>query len=311
MRVPFVPSASSSQADRSTTVAIWGDQGVFVPLGWAIEGLMQTDYGLNETEDSVAKPLDARIVAGDIAYAGLDIKVPLLNITNGDEEESIWDLYGMQQSALGSRRPLMFTFGNHDNFYDALAFQNRFASPSNAHATNGSSPYWYSFEVGNAHFLSLSSEHDYSKTSPQYAFASADLAAAAANKANVPWLVVNFHRPMYSSYASEYPAHHAGGLLQLDLEALLVKHGVSLVISGHIHSRERIHPVINGTVTDFPINITTPEGPSQAYRNPRAPAHMCTAMGGALQEDAWVHPVPAWSAIRGAGWLDSYGYVHL
>lgn len=173
------------------------------------------------------------------------------------------------------------------------------------------SPFWYAFEVGNAHFLSLSSEHDYSKGSPQWLYAEQDLKAAAANRANVPWIVVNFHRPMYSSYTAEYPAHHQGGLLQVDLEALFIEHGVNLVISGHIHSRERVHPVNNGTVTNFPTNISTPRGPSQLYKNPAAPAHICAATGGALQEDSWVEPKPQWSAVRASGWLDSYGYVHL
>lgn len=103
-------------------MALWGDQGVFVPLGWAVEGAMQEDYGLDTKSGTVSGKLDARIVVGDISYAGLDISVPSLNITNGDEEEAIWDLYGMQQSALGARRPFMVTFGNHDNFYNAIAF---------------------------------------------------------------------------------------------------------------------------------------------------------------------------------------------
>jgi hypothetical protein len=31
--------------------------------------------------------------------------------------------------------------------------------------------------------------------------------------------------------------------LQIELEALLLRHGVDLVLSGHVHAYERTHPV--------------------------------------------------------------------
>ena len=71
---------------------------------------------------------------------------------------------------------------------------------------------------------------------------------------------------------------------QMAFEPLLVQHSVDLVLVGHEHCYERIHPVINGTVTDKPSNVTSPDG-NDVYRSPTAPAHIVIGSAGALQEE--------------------------
>lgn len=62
-------------------------------------------------------------------------------------------------------------------------------------APSANAPFWYSFTYGPVAFIALSSEHDLSKDSRQYAWLEAALAAV--DRCVTPWLVVLMHRPMY------------------------------------------------------------------------------------------------------------------
>ena len=65
---------------------------------------------------------------------------------------------------------------------------------------------WYSVDLGLIHFvvLDLNPGPPAAFSGAQVAWASADLAAADANRANVPWVVVTSHYPLHS------PAFHSG-----------------------------------------------------------------------------------------------------
>ena len=82
----------------------------------------------------------------------------------------------------------------------------------------------------------MNSEIDYSATSPQYLFLSDDLASASANP-NYDFIIGLVHRPFYSS------GYHGREEEMADvLEPLLIANNVDLVIQGHDHMYERIHP---------------------------------------------------------------------
>ena len=70
---------------------------------------------------------------------------------------------------------------------------------------SGNKVFWYSFDYGMIHFTILSSEHDWQAGSLQHDWAVADLAAV--DRKKTPWLVVQLHRPMYSSEPSNAPGH--------------------------------------------------------------------------------------------------------
>lgn len=70
-------------------------------------------------------------------------------------------------------------------------------------------------------------------------------------------------------------------------------------------SYERVHPVINDTVTELPT------GNPATYNSPKSPMHLVVGTAGALQVESWVTPAPAWSAVRAADWVNSYGYGQL
>ena len=64
---------------------------------------------------------------------------------------------------------------------------------------------FYSFDVGPVHFVSVDTEFYYflnyglKMVARQFAWLEADLAAADANRAERPWVVLFGHRPMYCS----------------------------------------------------------------------------------------------------------------
>ena len=124
--------------------------------------------------------------AGDLAYAGLSSSMPRLNISKEDEFEHIWDLWGIQNQPVAATRPFMVGMGNHERFYDYAAVQNRYKMPAETSGENGD--FWYSYNYGNVHWISISSEEDVDPDSPQIAFLKQDLENAVANRVRVEQL---------------------------------------------------------------------------------------------------------------------------
>jgi hypothetical protein len=132
--------------------------------------------------------------------------------------------------------------------------------------SGGVGNFWYSFDYGLAHFISLDGETDYFD-SPEFPFV-ADLTGsethpteaqtfptdsgpfgningsfkdtqnyeqfqwlaqdlASVDRTTTPWLIVMSHRPMYSSETASYQTH-----IRNAFEALLLQFGVDLYLSG-------------------------------------------------------------------------------
>ncbi|KAJ6095311.1 Metallo-dependent phosphatase-like protein, partial [Penicillium sp. IBT 16267x] len=160
------------------------------------------------------------------------------------------------------------------------AFQQRFRMPGKE--TGGVSNFWYSFDYGLGHFISMDGETDYAsspewnfaedvtgdETLPtesetfitdsgpfgtvsdvhdtqsyeQYTWLKNDLESI--DRTKTPWVVVMSHRPMYSSAYSSYQLH-----IREAFEALFLEYGVDAYVSGHIHWYERLYPLgTNGTI---------------------------------------------------------------
>jgi hypothetical protein len=107
--------------------------------------------------------------------------------------------------------------------------------------------FWYSYEYGNVHWISISSEHSLDEGSEQRNFLESDLKAANSQRSKMPWVVLSIHKPIYSSVDGA-PSYRE------QLELLLLENDVDLVIVGHMHCYERIHPVNNFEVTVYPSN---------------------------------------------------------
>jgi predicted phosphodiesterase len=95
---------------------------------------------------------------------------------------------------------------------------------------------YYSFDYQNAHFLALSSELDSGEDKGQFEFANSDLAKAKSSR-NIDWLIVYFHRPLYSGSGSEND-----GMRDM-YHPLFQKYNVDLVLAGHAHNYQRSYPL--------------------------------------------------------------------
>jgi hypothetical protein len=156
-------------------------------------------------------PYDLVVHTGDLAYDSGSID---------DIEATVFGFY----ADLFRHLPLVPASGNHD--YETMQgapFRGVFALPGD----NGEK--WYSYDWGRIHFVALDTEASYAT---QAAWLDDDLAATA-----LPWKVIYFHRPPYSS-----GRHGSDTALRSALEPVFEKHRVQLVLSGHDHNYERTVP---------------------------------------------------------------------
>src|SRR5690606_745780 len=106
----------------------------------------------------------------------------------------------------------------------------------------------YSFDYGNTHFVAINSGYAqlaqklgkllYSKSSDDYKWLEKDLKKASKNK-HIKWIVVYCHYPVFSFGVSNVLEW------QSQIQHLLDKYEVDLVLSGHRHVYER-HASIKG-----------------------------------------------------------------
>jgi hypothetical protein len=189
----------------------------------------------------------------------------------------------------------MTTPGNHESFYNWTAFSNRYKMP-----LNGNGNFWFSYDYGNVHMVSISTEHCFEEGCDQMVWLENDLIAAVSNRQQAPWIVVSMHRPVYCSDESQYESHSPGAKFQTALEPLFLKYDVDLVIQGHMHAYERIHPQVNGSVTVYP-SIYRPEAGKRVdmyHASGHGPVYVGQGNTGAMQVERWIQPQPDWSAVR-------------
>lgn len=262
----------------STKFTAMGDQGTVFPVGFEVAAQI--------AEQVLHDPSPPNFVlhAGDIAYAG----------TGGREEwEFIWDWLLRQNQQFAAYAPYMTTVGNHEHYYNYTAFTHRFSMPS-----NGNGNFWYSYNSGLVHVLSIDTEVDYNPGSAQYDFIVDDLQLATSNLDAVPWIVAVMHRPVYCSDVGEWTSHNGDpstSQLSVALEPVFKKYNVPLVIAGHMHVYERTYPVYNAS-TSYPAGATT-------YSTINgSPIYITVGSGGIFLDEQWIEPAPVWSASRGSIW---------
>jgi len=159
----------------------------------------------------------------------LELGPPEFYLHTGDfvddgSDRSQWDTFLDIEHDLMQVSTLYPAMGNHEmnhqNYFDVLNPPGR----------------WYSFDRGDAHFVSLQVDGygDYTPGQPQYNWLVSDLAGT-----SKPWKFVFFHIPPYSS------GGHGGDLnVRQTLCPLFEQYGVTIVFSGHDHDYER--SVANG-----------------------------------------------------------------
>jgi hypothetical protein len=200
------------------------------------------------------------------------------------------------------------------------AYQHRFRMPGTE--TGGVGNFWYSFDYGLAHFISLDGETDFAY-SPEWPFQSdvkgnethptpsqtyitdsgpfgavdngsfhdnkayaqyqwLDADLAKVDRKKTPWVIVMSHRPMYSSAVSGYQKD-----IRAAFQGLLLQYEVDVYLSGHIHWYERLFPLTaNGTIDKASIvNNNT------YYTNPgKTLTHLINGMAGNVESHSELDP---------------------
>ncbi len=287
-------SAPKNRPDRVTKIATLADQGTFMLLGFAAQAKLESMK--NELE------IDISTVIGDLSYAGLSTEFSHLNISKEDEFERVWDLYGIQSQAVASTMPWMVTNGNHERFYNFSAFRYRYTMPWK-NSKGSEDNFWYSYDYGNIHWVSISSEHDLTDGSIQKTWLETDLNNV--DRTITPWVVLAIHKPMYSTVSGA-----PGGYADL-LEDITYKYNINLFLCGHMHAYERVHPVYQGNVTCLPNHHLSNDEGVDVYTCGRSgdsgrdqgPVQVVQGNAGGMQAVRWEHPVPLWSAKR---WANGY-----
>ncbi|BFZ11866.1 hypothetical protein BsWGS_14905 [Bradybaena similaris] len=273
--------------DWSPSVAVFGDMG------------SDNAQSLPRLQSDVdANMYDAIIHVGDIAYD--------LDSNNG----RVGDTFMQQIESLAANVPYMTCVGNHEHAYNFSNYKARFTMPND----NGNM--YYSFNIGPAHFISISTEYfyfteyGYQQIFNQYEWLKQDLMEAntAENRSKRPWIIVFGHRPMYCSNTDGddctksssavrvgIPSHNVSGL-----EDLFYEQGVDVAIWAHEHSYERLWPIYNQEVRNGSYD--------QPYTNPDGIVHIITGSAGCSEHHEYFIKDPAeWSAFRNS----EYGYSRM
>ncbi len=201
------------------------------------------DWGCNSNTDKTVNSIKTQnpeliLGLGDYSYESsadcwLDALQPIYDLQNNPNANN-----------------MQISIGNHEN-----SASEDFNTYINSFSLTRQFGQVYSFNIHNVHFLSMATEISYSTGSSQNVFVKNDLAAAAANP-NIDWIIVYFHKPMYSSPSSCSSCSGESSLRDI-YHPIFDQYGVDIVLEGHTHDYQRSYPVIfnpnsksNPTITD-------------------------------------------------------------
>ncbi|HEY4287612.1 MAG TPA: metallophosphoesterase family protein [Puia sp.] len=187
--------------------------------------------------------LNAWILLGDNAYG------------TGRDAEFQSNFFNVYKDNLLPKYPLYPSPGNHD-YYDGdsteqkvqhtheVAYFQNFTMPIDGEAGGVPShnPAFYSFDIGNTHFLSLDSygiEEDryriYDTLGPQVQWIKKDLEA----NGHKGWVIAYWHHPPYTMGSHNSDREKELVHIRENFIQILERYGVDLIICGHSHDYER------------------------------------------------------------------------
>jgi len=280
--------------DTATKVVAFGDLGKGEADG--SEEHSQQGASLNTTANiiALAGTYDFVLHIGDLSYA------------MGYEAQ--WDEFFDQVAPIAGSVAYMTCDGNHERDYPdsgsyyngtdsggecGIPYDSRMYMPNNGEGMDNT---WYSFNYGNAHYVVMSTEHDFQVGSQQYQFLEKDLQSV--DRSKTPWVIFAGHRPMYIDSTNTNPNggdQPVAEFLRANVEPLLVKYRVNIALWGHHHSYQRTCPV-NHEVCQFQPNNNRSKNSyyidDTHYPNP---IHLVIGMAGAglsqnlkLEKPVWL-----------------------
>lgn len=246
-------------ANGKYTIGVWGDT-------QNNDGNKNFEITKEVVSQLVKYPLDFTVHTGDI-------------VENGSVTAS-WDGFLHTAQPLNAKVPFMPSTGNHDVINAAQdpdfqkpfpVFYDLFNLPEDE--LN------YSFDYGNIHFVAINSGYAagaakvdkvlFKQGSPEYIWLENNLAKAKKDK-KIKWVILYEH----------YPTHSFGVSLvsqwQSQINPIIDKYKVDLVLSGHRHVYERHASIRNGAI-EKPSDL-------QVYAKPKGTVFITNgSAGGSLQ----------------------------
>jgi predicted phosphodiesterase len=202
---------------KDVSFLIWGDSGVNTETQYKIAGLMEKEMA------------DFGIHVGDVSQ------------NTGEEYDLV---YFRPYKNIISNKNIYLCIGNHDTYFDnAETYLNEFYLP---HNNDQDTERYYSFRWGNAFFINMDSNIDYSPGSPQYQFLVRELQSG--RKKTAGWTFVYFHHPPYCELWDTWAGETA---VREYLIPLFEEYNVDIVFNGHTHGYEHgflggVHYIITG-----------------------------------------------------------------
>jgi len=213
------------------------------------------DFGQDEPEQlEVRDRLQLEEYRYDFALLLGDIVYP-----DGSYQQ-YFDRYFSVYPQLIRHRPWWPALGNHDiKTDDGAPYFEYFHTPANNPQQR---EHYYSFDYGNAHFVSLDIELMIVEPqfSEQLAWLRSDLQDAIDRGQH--WLIAMWHEAPYSG-----GTHSGDDLSRKNFNPIMDEFGVDLVLAGHSHAVERTYPLNNGVVanSNFSTYTKTAFAPGTIY----------------------------------------------
>jgi len=288
----FTSPLPAGQGDE-TRFIVYADMGV---------GLNAASVGVGAAKDVRAGYNHFLLHAGDISYArgsswaweawfemmeGISTRLPYMVSIGNHEYDHIGGGEHDPSGAAGiGFHPAWGNMGDDSNGECSVPMFHRYRTPS-----NGKALYWYSFDYGLVHVVQMSSEHDWTQGSEQYQWLDKDLASV--NRTLTPWVVLTSHRMMYTTQLKEDGDWKVSIQFRKELDGLIHKHKVNLMMTGHQHSYERSCPVFE----------------EECVASGQAPVHVIMGTAGAGLENGGFSPqFGNWSVFHEE---DHWGYTRL
>lgn len=241
-------------------------------LGFAAAG----DWGCNSNTDATATSIFNKGTQVDLVFGLGDYSYqPTATCFINEMSETGNNIKPKMDGVTLTGGTGTMAIGNHEDDADE-------ARATYASSFNFPSSGYYSFNIGTSpnkvHFLVMTTEDTFSVGSAQHTFVTNDLASASADS-NIKWIVVVFHKPLYSSpnecgssTCQGYPSFRS------IYHPIFDQRDVDLVLVGHTHDYQRTFPITYGGSQN--ANPVKQSNNVNNYNDPAGVIHAIVGTGG-------------------------------
>ncbi len=246
-------------ATSTTHVTVWGDMG------------HANADGSTEVDQQLGARDVTRAIANEVSQGNVDLALHIGDISYARGYSHLWDEYMHDITPVSSRVAYMLSIGNHEMDYPGsssyfqgedsygecgVPYDVRF--PMIRPEVKFPDRLWYSFDLGYAHYVILSTEHNFTIGSAQHEWLTNDLKLV--DQIKTPWVIVAGHRPAYLASTGK-DNEKVAEEMRKNLESLFYEHRVALAFWGHHHSYQRTCAVLHEKCTKgAPVHIIVGTG---------------------------------------------------